>query len=170
MATHTEIVDSPIGPLALTADEAGLIEVEFCSVTRRDKASARWRTARTDPPSNEGKAATIVAAARSQLADYFAGRRRRFELPLNPRGTAFQQAVWSSLAAIPFGATVSYGELARRLGKPTAARAVGAANGQNPLAIILPCHRVVGADGSLTGYAGGLEIKRKLLEHEAGHR
>ena len=107
-----------------------------------------------------------AAAVRQQLAEYFAGTRREFTLPLNPEGTEFQRRVWDELTRIPYGTTISYSELARRLGDPAAVRAVGRANGANPLWIIIPCHRVIGADGSLTGYAGGLEVKRSLLELE----
>jgi methylated-DNA-[protein]-cysteine S-methyltransferase len=102
-----------------------------------------------------------------QLKEYFAGTRRAFELPLNLVGTPFERQAWLALATIPYGTTVSYGEQARRLGHPRAARAVGAANGRNPVSIVLPCHRVVGVGGALTGYAGGLDAKRTLLEHEA---
>jgi methylated-DNA-[protein]-cysteine S-methyltransferase len=101
-----------------------------------------------------------------QLAEYFAGARRVFDLPLAPRGTAFQCDVWTTLATIPFGETISYAQLASRVGKPTAVRAVGAANGRNPLPIVLPCHRVIGADGSLTGFGGGLPTKQFLLQLE----
>jgi len=105
-----------------------------------------------------------------QLTEYFAGVRRSFDLPLAPEGTAFQRSVWNELLQIRFGEHTSYGELARRLGRPDSARAVGAANGSNPIAIVIPCHRVIGRDGSLTGYGGGLPIKRWLLDHEAGAR
>jgi methylated-DNA-[protein]-cysteine S-methyltransferase len=104
---------------------------------------------------------------RAQLAEYFAGRRRDFDLPLAPAGTPFQQRVWQALRAIPYGRTESYGALAARLGQPGAGRAVGLANGQNPIAIVIPCHRVIGAGGALTGYGGGLERKRWLLALEA---
>jgi len=102
-----------------------------------------------------------------QLQEYFAGKRTRFDLPLAPRGTAFQKAVWAALLRIPFGETASYGELARAIGKPSASRAVGAANGRNPLSIVIPCHRVIGADGSMTGYGGEISRKRILLDLEA---
>jgi len=102
----------------------------------------------------------------AQLNEYFHGGRKSFDLPLAPEGTPFQQAVWKELLRIPFGQTRSYGDVAKRLGRPTLTRAVGAANGANPIPIIIPCHRVIGADGSLTGYGGGLEIKSKLLAHE----
>jgi len=102
-----------------------------------------------------------------QLQEYFAGRRTRFDLPLAPRGTAFQQAVWAQLLRIPFGATASYGDIARAIGKPAAVRAVGGANHRNPLSIVIPCHRVIGADGSLTGYGGEMHRKRALLALES---
>ncbi len=102
-----------------------------------------------------------------QLDEYFAGDRREFDLPLVPLGSEFQRRVWDGLLEIPYGETISYGELAREIGRPAAARAVGMANGQNPISIVIPCHRVIGADGALTGYAGGVERKRLLLEHES---
>ena len=110
----------------------------------------------------------MFSEAIAQLEEYFAGERRDFSLPLPLEGTPFQTTVWSALRTIPYGATVSYGELARRIGRPSASRAVGAANGANPLPIILPCHRVIGADRSLKGFGGGLETKRFLLAFEAG--
>jgi methylated-DNA-[protein]-cysteine S-methyltransferase len=110
----------------------------------------------------------VLALAAGQLAEYFAGDRRVFDLPLARVGTPFQQRVWRELVAIPFGETRSYGEIARTIGRPTASRAVGAANGKNPFAIVVPCHRVIGAGGALTGYAGGMAAKRWLLAHE-GH-
>ena len=145
----TTTVLSPLGPLTLVASEDGLSTVCFGS---------GGSTSTTDP---------LLSAAATQLEEYFAARRRAFDLPLDLRGTQFQLRAWRALAAIPYGTTVSYGEQARRLGVPRAARAVGAANGSNPLAIVLPCHRVVGASGALTGYGGGLEAKRWLLAHEA---
>ena len=107
-----------------------------------------------------------MQAAEAQLGEYFAGRRRRFELPLAPQGTPFQRQVWQALAGIPYGATVSYAQLARQIGNPAGLRAVGAANGRNPLPIVLPCHRVIGADGELTGFGGGLPVKQFLLQLE----
>ena len=112
-------------------------------------------------------ASPVLSATALQLVEYFAGRRRTFDLPLAPRGTGFQSLVWRALTAIPFGTTRSYGALARAIGRPAASRAVGAANGKNPIAIIVPCHRVIGASGELTGYAGGLAAKQWLLAHEA---
>lgn len=111
-----------------------------------------------------------IAPVRQQLDEYFSGRRKRFELALAPPGTAFQQAVWRLLLEIPYGKTVSYGELASAMGRPAAARAVGAANGANPIAIVIPCHRLLGSNGSLTGYAGGLQLKQALLSLEATHQ
>lgn len=111
----------------------------------------------------------VLAAAAAQLTEFFAGERQEFELALQPVGTNFQQLVWSALRKIPFGETWTYGELARAIGRPSASRAVGAANSKNPLSIIVPCHRVIGASGELTGYAGGMAAKRWLLDHERGH-
>lgn len=105
---------------------------------------------------------------KAQLAEYFGGERRAFDLPLDPQGTAFQREVWDALTAIPYGETRTYGALAEAIGRPGSARAVGAANGQNPISIIIPCHRVIGSTGSLTGYAGGIDIKRRLLNLEGG--
>ena len=157
---HSDQMESPMGRLYLAASEQGLTAVDF-----RPDADALKRAAANNPPANS---VAILKEARRQLGEYFAGTRRDFDLPLAPRGTPFQHAVWEVLAAIPYGETISYGALARRLGRPRAARAVGAANGKNPLAIILPCHRVIGSDGRLTGYAGGLAIKEQLLALEAG--
>jgi methylated-DNA-[protein]-cysteine S-methyltransferase len=123
------------------------------------------------PPGDARRAATaVLALARAQLDAYFAGELRAFDLPLAPAGTEFQQLVWRALRAIPYGATRSYADIARAIDRPTASRAVGAANGKNPLAIVVPCHRVIGAAGALVGYAGGLPTKRWLLEHERGEQ
>lgn len=146
---------SPLGPLLLVAGEHGLRRILLPECGAAATPAADWQ--RDD---------AALATARGQLEAYFAGQRRTFDLPLAPEGTAFQLAVLKALAEIPYGQTRSYGEIARRLGRPTASRAVGAANGRNPLAIVLPCHRVIGSDGSLTGYAGGLDAKRWLLRHE----
>ena len=151
---YYDTLPSPLGLLCLVADDEGLREICF-PAEHRPNASDHWQR---DP--------RRLAPARQQLTDYFAGTRREFTVPLHPHGTAFQLAVWQELSRIPFGITISYAELARRIGKPTATRAVGAANGRNPIPIIVPCHRVIGADGSLTGYSGGLSIKRKLLALE----
>ena len=118
------------------------------------------------PQDAEKECTPLLACAFAELQEYLAGKRRTFDLPLNPCGTAFQQTVWSALRDIPYGQTVSYGEIARKIGKPNASRAVGMANNRNPLPIFIPCHRVIGANGSLVGYGGGLEIKRRLLAIE----
>jgi methylated-DNA-[protein]-cysteine S-methyltransferase len=148
-------IDSPIGRLLLAGDGESLIQVSFQSGPRPQQPRAGWIAD-----------AAPFGAAIAQLGEYFEGRRRRFDLPLAPRGTEFQRRVWRALTEIPYGRTICYGELARRIGKPSASRAVGLANGANPLPIIVPCHRVIGADGSLTGFGGGLPIKRRLLALE----
>lgn len=155
----TATIDSPIGPLILTAADGALTRVHM-------------HEQRHAPPPAPGALRDDAAFARvaTQFAEYFTGERTEFDLPLAPAGTPFQRGVWDALCEIPYGETISYGELARRVGSPGAFRAVGLANGRNPLAIIVPCHRVIGADGRLTGYGGGLDRKRWLLEHEAAHR
>jgi methylated-DNA-[protein]-cysteine S-methyltransferase len=149
-------IDTPVGPLVLAASAGGLHAIEFQPSRYPVARDGTWREG--DHP--------ILRQAATELGEYFAGRRRTFDLALAPRGTAFQQAVWRTLATIPYGETISYTELAARVGRPSAARAVGAANGRNPLPIVLPCHRVIGASGSLTGFGGGLPTKRFLLELE----
>ncbi len=155
------VVESPVGPLRLAASEDALVALHLPD----DGAAA--------PPDGqepgEGGHA-LLAAARRQLEEWFAGRRLRFDLPLRPSGTPFQLEVWRALGEIAFGETRTYAEIAARVGRPGAARAVGAASGRNPLAILVPCHRVLGARGALTGYAGGLERKRWLLAHERSVR
>ncbi|MDE2261456.1 MAG: methylated-DNA--[protein]-cysteine S-methyltransferase [Gammaproteobacteria bacterium] len=148
-------IDSPVGRLLLAGDGERLIQVCFQSGPRPQRPQDGWVA---DP--------APLRAAIAQLGEYFAGRRRAFDLPLAPRGTEFQRRVWRALTEIAYGTTISYGELARRIGKPSASRAVGLANGANPLPIVVPCHRVIGADGSLTGFGGGLPIKRSLLALE----
>lgn len=148
-------VDSPIGELLLTGDGHALHGL-YMQAGRPKKLEPLWER------SDESFAAVTV-----QLAEYFAGERREFDIPLVLNGPPFQRQAWHALREIPYGETVSYGEQARRIGQPDAARAVGAANGQNPIAVIVPCHRVIGADGSLTGFGGGLERKRLLLDLEA---
>jgi methylated-DNA-[protein]-cysteine S-methyltransferase len=148
--TNTTIIDSPIGPLTLTERDGALVRLAFGAHGPCDPATP------------------VLAHAVEQLEEYFAGERREFDLPLAPAGTEFQLACWTALAEIPYGETRSYGQQADRIGKPDRARAVGAANGANPIAIVLPCHRVIGADGSLVGFGGGLETKRRLLDLEAG--
>ena len=154
-AIYWHEIDSPLGRLLLAGDGESLIQVCFQGGPRPRQPAADWIAA--------GKPFRGVIA---QLGEYFAGKRRRFELPLAPRGTEFQRRVWRALTEIPYGKTISYGELARGIDKPNASRAVGLANGANPLPIIVPCHRVIGADGSLTGFGGGLPIKRTLLALE----
>lgn len=153
---HTTI-DSPIGELLLTGSDGALCGLWMQEGRRPRRIDPSWVEA--DEPFDE---------VRTQLGEYFAGERREFDLPLAPPGGEFSQRVWADLRKIPYGETITYGEQARRLGIPSAARAVGTANGQNPLAVIVPCHRVIGANGKLTGYAGGLDRKRLLLELESG--
>lgn len=148
-------IDTAIGPLLAARDGEAIIQISFAPASPRDE----W-TRRDDRFDD----------IRRALDEYFAGRRTTFDLPLEPRGTDFQRSVWRALVDIPFGETTTYGMLARRIGKPDAVRAVGAANGANPLPIVVPCHRVIGSNGSLTGFGGGLLVKRWLLDHEAGQR
>jgi methylated-DNA-[protein]-cysteine S-methyltransferase len=151
-------IDSPLGRLQVTRDEGG--------VTGLDLPTARYPRQIRDDWERDDAAFDDV---RAQLSEYFAGTRQQFDLPLNARGNAFQHAVWQVLTEIPYGETTSYGKVAAAVGHPDGARAVGVANGQNPIPIIVPCHRVIGADGSLIGYGGGLSTKRWLLDHEAHH-
>lgn len=149
-------MDSPIGPLVLAGNGTALTELHFPTSREKRRIQPHW--IEDDAP---------FAEIRQQLIDYFAGKLTEFAIDLEPSGNPFQQAVWSALEKIPYGETVSYGDIARQIGEPvSASRAVGAANGANPLPIIIPCHRVVGADGSLTGFGGGLEIKQFLLDLE----
>jgi methylated-DNA-[protein]-cysteine S-methyltransferase len=154
MTSYTRI-DSPLGPLLLAADEAGLRHIEFLSSKRAHPPDPDWQ-----------EDARPLKDVIRQLRAYFAGKLETFDLPLAPEGTEFQQKVWRRLLDIPYGETMSYGELARRIGNPNACRAVGLANGSNPIPIIIPCHRVIGSNGKLTGYGGGLPIKEKLLALE----
>jgi|SRR3569623_430279 len=143
---------SPIGPLHLTA--------------RGDELTALYLPNADVPDEPKTRTSDVLALAADQLREYFKGHRRVFDVPLAPEGTGFQKIVWQALCSIPFGVTRSYGEIAAKIGRPAASRAVGAANGKNPIAIIVPCHRVIGSNGTLTGYGGGLPTKRWLLEHE----
>lgn len=152
--THT-VVDSPIGPLTLVASDRVLIALYMREHRHRPESSAFG--AATD----EGFTDAI-----QQLDEYFRGERTEFALPMAAQGTAFQRKVWAALRGIPYGETVTYGQLAATIGRPTASRAVGLANGRNPISVVVPCHRVVGSNGKLTGYGGGIERKRFLLEHE----
>lgn len=143
-----DYLDTPAGILEIVADDDYVQQVEFAD--RAGQASSNH----------------LTQTAREQLEEYFAGKRQKFSLPLKQAGTAFQQAVWQALQKIPFGETCSYSDIASAIGKPKAVRAVGAANGRNKIAIVIPCHRVIGANGTLTGYAGGLDRKEILLKQE----
>lgn len=155
-ATMSGWHDSPIGRLFIAASDVGIRAIEFPENRHPVKRDGDWREG-THP---------LLDTARTQLDEYFALKRKRFDLPLAPRGTEFQLQVWNALREIPFGQTRSYAQQATTIGKPTATRAVGAANGRNPIPIIVPCHRVIGASGALTGFGGGIETKRFLLRLE----
>lgn len=156
IARHT--IASPIGPLYLAASATGLRELRFGI-----PAGQFWQS-----DAATGEAEALLAMVERQLSDYFSGERQRFDLPLDAQGTPFQRGVWQALRRIPYGETRTYQAIADLLGTPKACRAVGAANGANPISIVVPCHRVVGSSGRLTGFAGGLEAKRFLLNLEAG--
>jgi len=149
-------LDSPIGPLLIAGDARAVTRIAFPKNGKPAPPQPAW----TESPKG------TVGEAMRQLREYFSGKRREFDLPLAPEGTPFQKIVWRGLQAIPYGETISYGELARRVGNPKASRAVGAANGKNPLPIVVPCHRVIGAGGKLVGFGGGLPVKRALLAIE----
>ena len=151
-------VDSPVHTVRLVASELGLRAVLW---ERHEAARVPFGDARLVEAPND-----VIRTAADQLGEYFAGERTVFDLPLDPVGTAFQHAAWAVLRTIPYGTTMTYGEQAARVGDPNAARAVGAANGRNPLSVIVPCHRVIGSTGKLTGFAGGLDTKAWLLAHE----
>jgi methylated-DNA-[protein]-cysteine S-methyltransferase len=150
---------SPIGRLLLTSDGTALTGL-YMEPSRKAQSTDGW---------TEDAAVAPLPATLRQLTEYFGGTRRDFDLPLRMQGTEFQKRVWRELTEIPYGQTWSYGELAKRIDNPSASRAVGLANGRNPISILVPCHRVIGADGSLTGYGGGLDRKRWLLAHEGLH-
>jgi len=154
MTSYTSLA-SPIGPLLLVADGSGLRQIVFAKNGRPAEAEPDWQQ-------NSSPFRDLTR----QLEAYFAGQLEIFDLPLAPEGTSFQQKVWTELCKIPYGETISYGDLACRIGNPNASRAVGLANGSNPIPIIIPCHRVIGSNGKLTGYGGGLHIKEKLLALE----
>ena len=156
---YYDLYESPQGQMLLTATERGIAGVYFAGQKYFPKDESEW--------SRDGRN-TLLRQARGELIEYFAGTRKRFEVALDPSGTPFQRAVWKAISGVAYGETITYGELARRAGAAGRARAAGAATGRNPIGIIVPCHRIVGADGSLTGYAGGLERKRALLALEAG--
>jgi methylated-DNA-[protein]-cysteine S-methyltransferase len=153
------VVDSPVGPLTLVA-AGGALAGLYMTEQRHLPPGEAFGEAQQDPRGEP------FAAAAEQLREYFAGERTAFDLRLTLLGTGFQRRVWAALRDIPYGQTISYGQLADRIGQPSASRAVGLANGKNPIGIIVPCHRVVGADGRLTGYGGGIDRKRYLLAHE----
>jgi len=167
---HTTFA-TPLGPMRAAFDGPVLVELAFVDAPATAPAyvPAQFPTPvpPQDPPEVPVPVARNLAALHAALDAYFSGRAVAFDVPLAPTGTPFQRAVWTALRDIPFGATASYAEIARRIGRPRAVRAVGAANARNPIAIFVPCHRVIGSDGSLTGYAGGLERKRALLALEA---
>jgi methylated-DNA-[protein]-cysteine S-methyltransferase len=147
-------IASPLGDILAAAENGAIIGLWFEGQKYYPEIPEGWR---------ENAASPAIARCRKQLDEYFAGKRERFDLPLAPHGTAYQQRIWREIAAIPFGKTLSYAELARRAGNGDAARAAGAATGRNPVSIVIPCHRVVGSKGALTGYAGGLDRKTRLL-------
>ena len=155
LRTWYRAMDSPFGLVCLVGTEQGLICVNFQQGERPLQPEPTWQ-----------EDTGLLDRAQDQLQEYFQGQRQSFTLPLAPPGTPFQQRVWQELQRIPFGTTQTYRELAQRLGMPRAVRAVGHANGRNPLAIVIPCHRLIGSDGQLRGYAGGVAIKQGLLQHE----
>jgi methylated-DNA-[protein]-cysteine S-methyltransferase len=161
MGLSYKLMDSPVGKLKLVASEKGLVAVLW----QNDTPERVPLKEMTEDPKQK-----VLVETERQLKEYFAEKRRSFELPLDMRGTQFQKNVWEELLAIPFGETRSYVELAKKLGNPTASRAVGAANGRNPISIVVPCHRVIGASGKLTGFAGGLDVKARLLEIEGAEK
>lgn len=154
MSLVYKIVESPVGKLKVVASDKGLVAILW----QNDKPSRVRLGELTENPRHP-----ILLKAEKQLAEYFAGKRKEFSIALDMRGTDFQKNVWEALLAIPFGETRSYGQLAKQLGNPQASRAVGAANGKNPLSIVVPCHRVIGSTGKLTGFAGGMQTKAQLL-------
>ena len=156
---HTTTMNSPVGELRLIAGDNGLRAILW-------GAEDAERIASIDDDELVEGTTPVLDEAISQLEEYFTGTRREFDLPLDPAGTEFQQSAWMVLRTIPYGTTISYGQQAERLGDPNKARAVGAANGKNPLSIVVPCHRVVGSNGHLTGFAAGIDVKSWLLDHE----
>ncbi len=165
-AESSMLVPSPVGELLVTASGVGVTAILFDA--HRGESADRLRARAVEAAgARSAESDAMLARARRQLEEYFAGERRAFDLPLAAAGTDFQQKVWAALLEVPYGATASYGDIARRIGAPSAVRAVGAANGRNPISIVVPCHRVIGSSGSLTGYGGGIERKRFLLALEA---
>lgn len=167
MATY-EVIDTPVDRLFVGASDQGLHLIKFLDQRESEgELIAELEAAASEPASRGGHA---IDEPVRQLREYFAGTRHEFDLPLAPKGTDFQLSVWQALRAIPPGVTTSYGAIAESIGKPTASRAVGAANGRNPISIVVPCHRVIGSNGTLTGYGGGLDRKAWLLNHETTER
>ncbi len=164
MSCYTSMMDSPCGPLLLVVnDDGAVVRIEFGNGRESQKRTVqRMQAAGIEVVEDAGR----TAGLRRQLEEYFAGERQEFDLRLAPEGTPFELSVWEELKRIPFGETRSYGEIAQAIGRPGSARAVGRANGANPIPIVVPCHRVIGADGSLTGFGGGLAAKERLLEIE----
>jgi len=152
--------DSPIGPLSIVEEDGYIIEISFM------EADTRQKFRREERPAHQPNDATAASACIKELEAYFAGTLQKFTVPIKPNGTDFRKRVWEALMAIPYGKTISYKELAQNIGQPSASRAVGGANNNNPISIIVPCHRVIGANGALVGYGGGLDNKTFLLEHE----
>ncbi|MDE3016483.1 MAG: methylated-DNA--[protein]-cysteine S-methyltransferase [Pseudomonadota bacterium] len=166
---YCKTIASPVGPLRLAASDKGLCAVQFQNVRRNatlPSPPGLRRTCSASPLMEEEIGHPILKEAEAQLKEYFAGRRKAFDLPLDPQGSMFQLKAWRELQKIPYGQTISYGEQARRVGDAKKARAVGMANGRNPLAIVVPCHRVIGSTGALTGFGGGLKAKQYLLDLE----
>ena len=166
---YRELWRSPIGPITVVCSDKGLREVAFSPALRGNRPG-HSNGQEIPVGSRKGRGARLAGQVHRQLEEYLAGSRRRFTVPLDLQGTPFQLKVWAALLQIPYGRTRSYGEIAREVGKPRAARAVGMANHWNPVAIIVPCHRVIASDGSLGGYAGGLGMKSRLLSLEADSR
>ena len=156
---YFDYYDSPLGQILLVASDVALTGLHFVGEKYYPVLDDAWQ---------RRPQAKLIMRARKQLAEYFAGKRQHFDLAVEPAGTTFQRGVWRALQKIPYGVTTNYGAVAQRIGKPSASRAVGAANGRNPISIVIPCHRVIGAGGDLTGYAGGMERKAALLRLEAG--
>lgn len=158
MMEYYDYYDSPLGQILLVANDQAVTGLHFVGEKYYPGVADDWQ---------RRPSANMIQQAREQLSGYFAGTRKNFNLPVEPVGTKFQREVWRALQDIPYGTTQNYGALAKRIGQPTASRAVGAANGRNPISIMIPCHRVIGANGDLTGYAGGMERKAALLRLEA---
>ena len=161
-------IESPIGPLLIAGDDNGLRFLLFSRGPFDSRSLAQGKRSEVKPKPEWEADRGLLKEPVKQLTAYFAGKLRAFDIPLAPKGTPFQSQVWRALCDIPYGETTSYGELAQRIGNPKAVRAVGLANGSNPISIIIPCHRVIGSNGSLVGYGGGLPIKQALLSLERG--